>query len=132
MDTRSEERRTVTESSLRVPLTISSLFTNWVPILRTMVVTHTIFVFQISMINMQKILAEISIYRVRNYDNPQHEPNKKSKLNINKARRVWLFLSQNSYANLLEDLIEDIVVSKIILLLYVLPLGVPYNKQQRS
>ena len=39
VNSRSRERRRVTESSLRVPLTISSLFTNLVPILRTM--THT-------------------------------------------------------------------------------------------
>ena len=77
MSTRSEERHIVTESSLRVPLTISSLFTNWVPILRTMAVTHTIFVFQISMINMPKILNEILNDMVRNYHNPQHEPDKK-------------------------------------------------------
>ena len=65
VSTRSEERHSVTESSLRVPLTISSLFTNWVPILRTMAVTHTIFVFQISMINMQKILYEILNLKLR-------------------------------------------------------------------
>ena len=59
VSTRSEERHSVTESLLRVPLTISSLFTNWVPMLRAMAVTHTIFVFQISMINMQKVLNKI-------------------------------------------------------------------------
>ena len=61
-----------------VPLTIFSLFTNWVPMLRTVAVTHTIFVFQISMINMQKILNEILNDMVRNYHNPQHEPDKKN------------------------------------------------------
>ena len=68
----------VAESSLRVPLTISSLFTNWVPIIMTMAVTHTIFVFQISMINMQKILNEILNDMVSSYHNPQHEPEKKN------------------------------------------------------
>ena len=45
----SKERCRVTESSLRVPLTISSSFTNLVPILRTMAGKHTytICVFQI-------------------------------------------------------------------------------------
>ena len=37
----SEERPRLTKSSLQVSLTISSLFTNLVPILRTMAVTHT-------------------------------------------------------------------------------------------
>ena len=59
VNTRSEERHSVTESSLRVPLTISSSYKNWVPILRTMAVTDTTFVFQMLMINMQKILNEI-------------------------------------------------------------------------
>ena len=47
---------------------------------------------------MQKILAEISNDRIRNYHSPQHEPDKKSKLNTNEVRRVWLLLSHNSYA----------------------------------
>ena len=42
-----------------------------------MAVTHTIFVFQISMINMQKILNEILNDMVRNYHDSQHEPDKK-------------------------------------------------------
>ena len=75
------KKDSVTESSLRVPLTISSLFTNWVPILRAMAVTHTIFVFQISMINMQKILKEIVNDMGGNYHNPQHEPDNKKKFN---------------------------------------------------
>ena len=78
VSTRSEERHSVTEFSIRVPLTISSLYTNWVPILRIMAVAHTIFVFQISMINMQKILNEILKDMVRNYHNPHHEPDKKN------------------------------------------------------
>ena len=41
VNTHSEERRRVTESLLRVPLTISSLFTNLVPKLRTMAVTYS-------------------------------------------------------------------------------------------
>ena len=73
--THSEERHSVTESSLQVPLTISSLFTIWVPMLRTMAVTHTQYLCsKISMINMQRILNEISNDMVRNYHNPQHEP----------------------------------------------------------
>jgi len=51
----------------------------------------------------------------------------------NKVRREWLLLLQNSYANLLDDLINYIVASKIILLTIVPPLGLQYNnKQQRS
>ena len=57
----------------------------------------------------------------------------KQNQNTNRVRRIWLLLSQNSYTNLLEDLIKDIVGSKMILLINVLPLGLPYNnKQQRS
>ena len=49
-----------------------------------------------------------------------------------KVRMDWLLLPQNSYANPLEDLIKDIVASKIILLTIVLSLGLSYyNKQQR-
>ena len=51
--------------------------------MRTMAVTHTIFVFQISMIDMQKILNEILNDMVRSYHNPQQEPNKK---NLNKTQ----------------------------------------------
>ena len=82
---------------------------------------------------MEKTLNEILNDMVRNYHNSQHEPNKKIKQNTNRVRRVWLLLSQNGYTNLLEDLIKDIVASKITLLIYVLPLGLPYNnRQQRS
>ena len=94
--------------------------------LRTMVVTHRIFVFQIAMINMQKILNEILNDMVSSYHNPQHEPDKKKiKEDTNRVRRIWLMLSQNSHKNLLEDLLKDIVASKIILLIYVFLLGLP-------
>ena len=72
---------------------------------------------------MQKILDVKSIDRIRKYNDPQHEPGKKSKLDTNKLRRVWLCLPQTSKANLLEDLTKGIVASKIILLIYVLPLN---------
>ena len=39
-----------------------------------------------------------------------HEPDRKSKLNTNKVGRDWLLLPQNIYANLLEDLMKDIVI----------------------
>ena len=76
VSTHSEGRHIVTESSLRVPLTISSLFTNWVPILWTMAVTQYV-CSKISMMNMQKILSEILNDMVRNYHDPQHEPDTK-------------------------------------------------------
>ena len=41
---------------------------------------------------MHKILAELSNDRIRNYNDPQQEPDKKSKLSINKSRRVCFFL----------------------------------------
>ena len=130
VSTYSEKRHRVTKSSVQVPLKISSLFTDLVPIVRTKAITHkhTQYMYsKLSIINMQTMLAEISNDRIRNYDNPQHLPGKKSKLKTNKVRRVSLLLSQISLANLLEDLIRDIVASTIILELYVLPLSLACN-----
>ena len=41
---------------------------------------------------MHKILAELSNDRIRNYHDPQQEPDKTSKLSTNKSRRVCFFL----------------------------------------
>ena len=46
-----------------------------------------------------------------------------------KEKGVAVVTPQRSYSNLLEDLIKDIVASNIILLISVLPLGLPYNNK---
>ena len=96
--------------------------------------THTKYVCsKILIINMQKILNELSMIGLATTITLSMNQIGRVSLTTNKVRRVLLLLPQNNYANLSEDLTKDIVASKIILLTNVLPLGLQYkNKQQKS